>query len=158
MVKAKKYYHDVVGCNSRLDAIQAAVLRIKLRELDNYSSRRNKAASFYDAAFVNEKAIKTPFRSILSSHVFHQYTLQLSDDYNRDELVDFLATKSIPAMIYYPVPAHKQKMFVNLPTSSGDLSTTEWLTSRVFSLPMHTELKEEQLNYIVSTIKEFLQK
>ena len=156
--QSKRYYHDRVGCNSRLDAIQAAILRIKLRELDNYSSRRNKAATYYDNAFKNEKALKTPFRSMKSNHVFHQYTLQLSDEYNRDELVSYLSSQSVPAMIYYPVPAHQQKMFSGLPTSSGDLTTTEWLTSRVFSLPMHTELKDEQLSYIVKIVKQFLKK
>ena len=156
--QSKRYYHDRVGCNSRLDAVQAAVLRIKLKELDNYIFRRNKAALFYDNAFKDEIALKTPFRSSHSNHVFHQYTLQLSDEFSRDEIVSYLSSKSIPAMIYYPVPAHKQKMFSDLETSSGDLATTEWLTSRVFSLPMHTELKPEQLNYIVSTVKEFLNK
>ena len=156
--QSKRYYHDRVGCNSRLDAVQAAVLRIKLKELDNYSSRRNKAALFYDNAFKDEIALKTPFRSSHCNHVFHQYTLQLSDEYSRDDLVAYLASNSVPAMIYYPVPAHQQKMFSDLPTSSGDLSTTEWLTSRVFSLPMHTELKEEQLHFIVKTVKEFLHK
>ena len=156
--QSKRYYHDRVGCNSRLDAVQAAVLRIKLKELDNYSSRRNKAALFYDNAFKDESALKTPFRSTHCTHVFHQYTLQLSDEYNRDDLVAYLASNSVPAMIYYPVPAHQQKMFSDLPTSSGDLTTTEWLTSRVFSLPMHTELKEEQLHFIVKTVKEFLYK
>jgi dTDP-4-amino-4,6-dideoxygalactose transaminase len=156
--QSKRYYHDRVGCNSRLDAIQAAILRIKLRELDNYSSRRNKAANYYDNAFKNEKALKTPFRSMKSNHVFHQYTLQLSDEYNRDELISYLSSQSVPAMIYYPIPAHRQKMFYGLPTSSGDLTTTEWLTSRVFSLPMHTELKDEQLSHIVKTVNQFLKK
>ena len=156
--QSKRYYHDRIGCNSRLDAVQAAVLRVKLKELDNYSLRRNKAALFYDNAFKDESALKIPFRSSYCNHVFHQYTLQLSDEYNRDGMVDYLASNSVPAMIYYPVPAHQQKMFLDLPTSSGDLSTTEWLTSRVFSLPMHTELKEEQLCFIVKTVKEFLHK
>jgi dTDP-4-amino-4,6-dideoxygalactose transaminase len=156
--QSKRYYHDRIGCNSRLDAIQAAILRIKLRELDNYIDRRNKAAQFYDSAFENVKELTIPKRAMNTNHVFHQYTLQVSDKISRDELVQFLATKEIPAMIYYPVPAHRQKMFADLDTKCGDLVNTEWLTSRVFSLPMHTELSENQQEYIVQIIKEFIEK
>ncbi len=156
--QSKKYYHDRVGCNSRLDSIQAAVLRIKLRELDNYIERRNKAAHFYDEAFKDISEISVPKRVDSSNHVFHQYTLKLNDEVNRDELVQFLASKEIPAMIYYPVPAHKQKMFADLNTECGNLEVTNWLTTRVFSLPMHTELTLEHQNYIVKTIKEFIDK
>jgi dTDP-4-amino-4,6-dideoxygalactose transaminase len=156
--QSKKYYHDRVGCNSRLDTLQAAVLRIKLRELDNYIFRRNKAAEFYDQAFKSYEELTVPKRAKNSNHVFHQYTLQLSDNINRDELLSFLAKKNIPAMVYYPVPAHKQKMFSTLEIACGNLENTNWLTSRVISLPMHTELSLEQQEYIVETIKEFIKK
>ena len=156
--QSKRYYHDVVGCNSRLDTIQAAVLRIKLRKLDDYISARRKAADFYDNAFKDVAQLTTPFRAANTKHVFHQYTLQLTDDVDRDALVEFLASKDIPAMIYYPVPAHKQKMFAQLDTECGDLEITDWITTRVFSLPMHTELTEEQLTYITNHVKEFISK
>jgi UDP-2-acetamido-2-deoxy-ribo-hexuluronate aminotransferase len=155
--QSKRYYHDMVGCNSRLDTIQAAVLRIKLRKLDNYIDSRRKAAEYYDAFFGKLAHIHTPYRAHNTKHVFHQYTLQLDDVINRDGLVEYLASKDIPAMIYYPVPAHKQKMFAELDTECGDLTNTDWLTSRVFSLPMHTELDEEQLNYICNAVKSFLE-
>jgi dTDP-4-amino-4,6-dideoxygalactose transaminase len=154
--QSKRYYHDIVGCNSRLDTIQAAVLRIKLRELDNYIGARRKAAAFYDEKFKNIKGLTVPFRSDNTKHVFHQYTLQLTDDIDRDALVAHLGEKDIPAMIYYPVPAHKQKMFATLETSSGNIENTDWLTTRVFSLPMHTELEEEQLEYICAAVIDFI--
>lgn len=156
--QSKRYYHDRVGCNSRLDSIQAAVLRIKLRRLDEYISARRKAAAYYDDFFKDVEAIKTPTRNDFSNHVFHQYTLQLTDDIDRNGLVEFLASKDIPAMIYYPVPAHRQKMFAELDTECGDLTVTDWLTTRVFSLPMHTELSEDQLEYICNAVKEFIEK
>lgn len=154
--QSKRYYHDIVGCNSRLDSIQAAVLRIKLKELDNYIAARRKAADFYDKQFVSVKELTVPFRAKDSTHVFHQYTLQLDNSVNRDDLVTYLGEHDIPAMIYYPVPAHKQKMFATIETSSGNLENTNWLTSRVFSLPMHTELDEEQLTHICTTVKNFI--
>ncbi|MEX1193141.1 MAG: DegT/DnrJ/EryC1/StrS family aminotransferase [Brumimicrobium sp.] len=155
--QSKRYYHDMVGCNSRLDTIQAAVLRIKLRKLDSYIEARRKAATYYDDFFSKLNHVHQPYRVESSRHVFHQYTLQLDDVVNRDGLVEYLASKDIPAMIYYPVPAHKQKMFADLDTECGDLTTTDWLTSRVFSLPMHTELDEEQLDYICSAVKEYIE-
>jgi len=153
--QSKRYYHDRVGCNSRLDTIQAAVLRIKLRKLDEYIAERNKAADFYDNFFADFENVKTPHRHNKSNHVFHQYTLQL-EGIDRDALVAHLASKDVPAMIYYPVPAHEQKMFASLDTRCEDLTTTDWLTSRVISLPMHTELTEEQLNHICNSVKEFI--
>jgi dTDP-4-amino-4,6-dideoxygalactose transaminase len=155
--QSKRYYHDRIGCNSRLDTIQAAVLRIKLRKLDEYIDSRRKAADYYDAFFKQFPAIVTPYRAENTKHVFHQYTLQLADDINRDGLVEFLASKDIPAMIYYPVPAHQQKMFDALETECGELKTTDWLTTRVISLPMHTELSEEQLNYICNAVKAYIE-
>ncbi|MCO5269150.1 MAG: DegT/DnrJ/EryC1/StrS family aminotransferase [Brumimicrobium sp.] len=156
--QSKRYYHDLVGCNSRLDTIQAAILRIKLKELDNYIDARRKAADYYDTHLSQIKGITVPYRSEFSKHVFHQYTLQLADEINRDELVDFLGKKGIPAMIYYPVPAHQQKMFAFIGSSYGSMVNTDWLTSRVVSLPMHTELDEEQLKFICKSIKEFVEK
>ena len=156
--QSKRYYHDRVGCNSRLDSIQAAVLRVKLKELDNYILRRNEAADFYDAAFKNVSELTIPYRSKSSNHVFHQYTLKLSDEIIRDNLVAHLAQKDIPAMIYYPIPAHKQKMFTSIENICSDLKNTEWLNSRVFSLPMHTELSHVQQNYIVESVIEFIKK
>ena len=156
--QTKRYYHDRVGCNSRLDSIQAAVLRVKLKELDNYILRRNEAADFYDAAFKNVSELTIPYRTNSSNHVFHQYTLKLSDEINRDNLVAHLGKKDIPAMIYYPIPAHKQKMFSSIDIVCSDLENTEWLNSRVFSLPMHTELSNEQQNYIVESVIEFIKK
>ena len=105
--QSKRYYHDVVGCNSRLDSIQAAILRIKLRDLDNYIAARRKVADHYDQFFAQFEEITTPVRDKYSKHVFHQYTLQLNG-IDRDALHDFLATKDVPSMIYYPVPAHRQ--------------------------------------------------
>lgn len=146
-----RYYHDIVGCNSRLDTIQAAVLRIKLRLLDQYCAARRKVADYYDAAFANHPKITTPARNPNSYHVFHQYTLMITDT-NRDELMAKLAAAGIPSMIYYPVPAHKQKMFDELGLPAVELPVTDWLTERVFSLPIHTEMDEEQLKYITQTV------
>jgi dTDP-4-amino-4,6-dideoxygalactose transaminase len=155
--QSKKYYHDVVGCNSRLDNIQAAVLRIKLRQLDNYIDARRNVADYYDEFFGPMEGIQIPFRSHDSKHVFHQYTLILNG-HNRDELNEYLATKDIPSMIYYPVPAHRQKMFASLGGTETNLTTTDWLTKRVISLPIHTEMQDEQLDYITKTIAKFLAK
>lgn len=152
-----RYYHDVVGVNSRLDSLQAAILRIKLRHLDAYSAARNAAASFYDEAFKNEPKLKTPARAKNSTHVFHQYTL-ITDGIDRFGLQDFLSTKGIPAMVYYPVPLHMQKAYVDPRYKEGDFPVTEELCKRVISLPMHTELSQEQLDFIVSSVKEFVGK
>jgi len=153
--QSKRYYHDVVGCNSRLDTIQAAVLRIKLRQLDNYIDSRREVADFYDAFFGAREGIKIPFRADDSKHVFHQYTLTL-EGHNRDGLNEFLASKDIPSMIYYPVPAHRQKMFEEFGSASTDLPITDWLTHRVISLPIHTEMDLEQLELITKTAAEYL--
>src|SRR5579871_2975166 len=155
--QSKRYYHDLVGCNSRLDSIQAAVLNVKLKRLDQYIAARRAAADFYDNAFKAHPKITTPDRASYSHHVFHQYTLIL-DGVDRDGLNEFLAGKSIPSMIYYPVPAHKQQMFAAFGGADYHLETTDWLTERVISLPMHTELDEEQLNYISSSVLEYINK
>lgn len=152
-----KYYHEVVGCNSRLDSIQAAVLRVKLPKLDTYCDARRKAADHYDNFFARFDGVTTPFRDPKSKHVFHQYTLQL-EGIDRDVLSAYLAEKEIPSMIYYPVPAHRQKMFASFGCENQELPVTDWLTSRVLSLPMHTELDEEQLNYICESVAAFINK
>jgi len=153
--QSKRYYHDLVGCNSRLDSIQAAILNEKLKHLDEYIDARRQAAAFYDNAFADCPKIKTPFRAWYSNHVFHQYTVIL-EGVDRDELHKFLTEQKIPSMIYYPVPAHRQKMFEQYNTSNLKMPVTDWLTERVISLPMHTELDEEQLNYISSRVLEFI--
>ena len=155
--QSKQYYHDVVGCNSRLDSIQAAILDIKLKHLDDYVAVRRAVADYYDKAFVNHSKITTPFRAAYSNHAFHQYTLQL-EGVDRNGLKQFLADNNIPAMIYYPVAGHKQKMFENFNTASQVMPVTDWLTERVISLPIHTEMDEEQLGYITSTVLEFVNK
>lgn len=155
--QSKRYYHDRVGCNSRLDAIQAAVLDIKLKHLDTYIAARRKAANYYDAAFKDQPGITTPFTAPYSNHVFHQYTLLL-EGVDRDGLNQYLAGHGIPSMIYYPVPCHKQQMFDAFNGNSFDLATTDWLTERVISLPMHTELDKEQQGFIVSKVIEYINK
>jgi dTDP-4-amino-4,6-dideoxygalactose transaminase len=155
--QSKRYYHDVVGCNSRLDSIQAAVLRIKLKELDNYIDARRKVADHYDKFFAQFDQIQTPIRGKESRHVFHQYTMLLNG-IDRDELNAFLATKDVPSMIYYPVPAHRQKMFEAFGSENTVLPVTDWLTERVISLPIHTEMEQDQLDHICSSVAEFLRK
>ncbi len=154
--QTKRYYHDVVGCNSRLDAVQAAILTIKLDHLDEYITARRDVADFYDKAFAGNAKITTPFRAANCNHVFHQYTVLLND-VSRDELSEYLAGEGIPSMIYYPVPCHRQKMFEAFGGSSFQLPVTDWLTERVISLPVHTELDIEQKEYIVSKILHFIQ-
>src|ERR1700722_2552990 len=143
----KRYYHEIVGCNSRLDSIQAAVLSAKLKRLDDYNAARRAAADRYDSAFAGHPKITTPFRASYSHHVFHQYTLVL-EGVDRNGLNEYLASKGIPSMIYYPVPAHRQQMFAAAGGNSYHLPTTDWLTERVISLPMHTELDNDQLHAI----------
>jgi len=150
-----RYYHDYIGVNSRLDSIQAAVLRVKLQYLDEYAKARNYAASFYNKAFENHPKIKTPVTAPYSTHVFHQYTLVLTD-VDRNELQSYLASKEIPAMIYYPVPLHMQKAYIDPRYKEGDFPVTEKLCSSVISLPMHTELDDEQLKYITDSVLEFI--
>ena len=153
--QSKRYYHDMVGCNSRLDAIQAAILDIKLKYLDEYISARRKAADFYDNAFAGHEKIVTPFRAKYCNHVFHQYTLMLNN-VDRDGLNKYLSDKGIPSMIYYPVPCHKQKMFDAFGGTEYQLPITDWLTQRVISLPIHTELDEEQQSFIASSVLEYI--
>lgn len=155
--QSRQYYHDVVGCNSRLDTIQAAILDIKLRHLDEYAAARRKAADHYDRAFAGNPKITIPYRAPYSGHVFHQYTILL-EGINREALKKYLADNGIPSMIYYPVPGHKQKMFEQFDTSAQEMPVTDWLTGRVISLPVHTELDGEQLEFITSKVLEFINK
>ena len=150
-----RYYHDYIGVNSRLDSIQAAVLKVKLRRLDDYAAKRRAAADYYDNAFAGHPNLKIPVRYSQSTHVFHQYTL-VTKDVDRKGLIDHLASKEIPAMVYYPVPLHMQKAYIDPRYKRGDFPVTEFLSEHVISLPMHTELDEEQLEYITTSVHEFL--
>jgi dTDP-4-amino-4,6-dideoxygalactose transaminase len=152
----ERYYHDEVGVNSRLDSIQAAILRKKLPNLDSYNEARRKAADYYDEALANHPQILTPKREAFSSHVFHQYTLRILDG-KRNELQAFLAENEIPAMIYYPVALRKQKAYFQ-ESNPEDFVNTDKLLDQVISLPMHTELDEEQLKFITDSVLEFMNK
>jgi len=150
-----RYYHDIIGVNSRLDSIQAAVLKVKLKHLDEYAAKRRAAADFYDRALAGHPKLRIPVRYPKSTHVFHQYTL-ITRDLDRKGLQDFLASREIPAMIYYPVPLHLQKAYIDPRYKEGDFPVTEGLAKQVISLPMHTELDEEQLAQITSSVLEFI--
>ena len=151
-----RYYHDMVGVNSRLDSIQAAVLRVKLQYLDDYAKERRRVADYYDNAFQGHPNLQIPVRWENSTHVFHQYTL-LTKGIDRAALQQHLMSKDVPAMIYYPVPLHMQKAYLDPRYKKGDFPVTEMLSERVISLPMSTELDEEQLEYICSNVIEFLE-
>jgi dTDP-4-amino-4,6-dideoxygalactose transaminase len=152
-----RYYHDTIGVNSRLDSIQAAILKVKLKYLDEYNIARNKAADYYDRAFGNNSKLVIPGRFSQSNHVFHQYTLKLNG-FDRSKFIEFLAERGIPAMIYYPVPMHLQKAYKDIRYKEGDFPVTEKLCNTVVSLPMHTELTNEQLEYITSNVLDFINK
>ena len=149
----KKYVHKRIGLNSRLDSLQAAVLRIKLRQLDEYAAARKKVAAHYAEAFKGHAHIQTPQAQNYSEHVYHQYTCKLCG-VNRDELRTFLAEKGVPSMVYYPIPLHKQEAY----RKDVDLTTTDTLTQIVISLPISTEMDQEQLDYISSNLLSFLNK
>ena len=153
----RRYYHDEVGVNSRLDSIQAAILNIKLPLLDKYNAARAKAASYYSNAFKDCKKIETPFIAENSTHAFHQYTLKVTG-VDRNALQAFLMGKEIPAMIYYPVPLHAQEAYKDERYNEDDFKVTNQLIDQVISLPMHTELDEEQLEFITSSVLEFVRK
>ncbi|MEQ9262356.1 MAG: DegT/DnrJ/EryC1/StrS family aminotransferase [Owenweeksia sp.] len=153
--QSKRYYHDEVGVNSRLDSIQAAVLRKKLPYLDTYNAARRSAADYYNSAFAGHPNLKVPVISGNSTHVFHQYTLQLID-VDREGLIDYLNSKDIPAMIYYPVALHMQEAYKDDRYGRGHFPVTERLVEAVMSLPMHSEMDEEQLKYITSSVLDYL--
>jgi len=147
----KRYYYSQVGVNSRLDTLQAAILRVKLRHLDSYHLARQKVADWYDKALSEIPDITIPARSDFSTHIFHQYTIKLSTD-KRDGLKEYLMEKQVPSMIYYPVPLHLQEAYNDLGYKEGDMPISEQLSRQVLSLPMHTEMDEKQLNYITDQI------
>ncbi|WP_288443358.1 DegT/DnrJ/EryC1/StrS family aminotransferase [uncultured Chryseobacterium sp.] len=150
----KKYYHKVLGCNSRLDTIQAAVLKVKLKHLDEYSASRNRMADYYDTNLAGISEIQTPKRAANSTHVFHQYTLRVKNG-KRDGLQKYLAEKNIPSMIYYPLPLYKQEAFLQYVKEGFSLPVTEQLCKEVISLPIHTEFDQEVLDIIITEIKNY---
>lgn len=152
----RRYYHDVVGVNSRLDSIQAAILNVKLKRLDDYAAARNQAASYYDQAFAEVQELVTPARQPNSTHVFHQYTLKVMNG-KRDSLQAYLKDKKIPSVVYYPVPLYEQDAYKSYVPEGFELPITKALCGRVISLPMHTELTEEMLEYIVGNVLEFFE-
>jgi UDP-2-acetamido-2-deoxy-ribo-hexuluronate aminotransferase len=149
----KKYHHDVIGINSRLDTLQAAVLEVKLKYLREYTQKRNEVADFYDDQLSGIPGVVVPARSSYSTHVFHQYTLKTEKD--RDGLKSHLEKAGIPTMIYYPVPLHLQKAYVTPGFGKGSFPVTEKLSDTVLSLPVHTEMKREELELIVNSVKKF---
>lgn len=154
-----KYHHEMVGCNSRLDAMQAAILNVKLNYLDSYIDARRAVADQYDRILGQSDKIIVPFRDGKSRHVFHQYTVQLQlDDVEnrRNDMQKYLAEKGIPSMIYYPLPAHKQGMFASFNLGELDLPVTDNLTRRVISFPIHTEMEQAQIDYICEHILNYV--
>ena len=150
----ERYNSEMIGVNSRLDTLQAAILRVKLKYLDHFNETRQKTAEFYDNALAGIKELAVPKRTKNSTHIFHQYTLRILSG-KRNELKKYLENKGIPTMIYYPIPLHLQKAFKYLGNKEGDFPVTEKLCREVISLPMHTEFEDEQLQYITGVVKEF---
>ncbi len=150
----KKYYHKYIGVNSRLDTLQAAILNVKIDKLNEYNIAREQAAGKYDNAFAGIAGLKTPRRSTSSTHVFHQYTLQIADN-KREDLMNYLAEKEVPSMIYYPLPVHEQEAFKPIIRISGSVEHAEKLCKSVLSLPMHTELTPDIEDYIIESVKSF---
>lgn len=155
--QSKKYHHQLVGVNSRLDSIQAAVLSVKLKHLNEYEIARQTVAAFYDQKLSELNWLSIPKRVKESTHVFHQYTLIVSDEIDRDKLKQYLQDCGIPSMVYYPVPLHLQPAFEQPGLVVGSFPITEKLCKKVISLPMHTEMNQSQLDYIVSSMKAFKQ-
>jgi UDP-2-acetamido-2-deoxy-ribo-hexuluronate aminotransferase len=153
----KRYYHDNIGVNSRLDTIQAAILNVKLKYLDSFNNTRRKIADLYDEAFEGCPHIRTPERSSFSTHIFHQYTIRVKKE-KRQNLKEFLESKSIPSMIYYPVPLHQQTAYKYLGYDKDAFPVTELLCNEVLSLPMSPDLDQEQVDYINAAILNFFEK
>lgn len=151
-----KYHHDIIGCNSRLDTLQAAILDVKLKYLDSYKEARQQVANDYNQALKEIKDIILPQCNPRSSHVFHQYTIRIPNN-QRDQLKEYLADKGIPTMIYYPVPLHLQKAYRQENAAPGTFPVSERLCNEVLSLPIHTEMTKEQIKYITSLISKFFQ-
>ena len=152
-----KYHHDLIGVNSRLDTLQAAILNVKLKHLDEYSANRNIVAGHYDRALKNISELVIPYRSSYSSHVFNQYTIKLTEG-DRDAFKRHLESKGIPTMIYYPVPLHLQKAYRQPGFGEGSFPVTERLSKNVISLPIHTEMTNDQIEYICATISNYYAK
>ena len=152
----RRYYHDEIGVNSRLDSIQAAILRIQLRHLDQYNAARRAAAAMYDRALAGCEKVVTPYVAPYSRHVFHQYTLQLADGVDREGLIAHLNAKGIPAMIYYPVALRKQKAYDTHDYDDTQFPNSDFLVQRVVSLPMHTELDQQMVDYIAGAVLEYV--
>ncbi len=153
--QSERYYHDSIGVNSRLDSIQAAILMVKLKYLDQYNEARQIVAKRYNDAFAGMDEILTPLTADFTNHVYHQYTVKLKDASKRETLNKFLADKQIPSMIYYPVPNHLQKAYSYYGYKEGDMANTEDLCSRVISFPIHTEMDTDQQDFIINKILEF---
>lgn len=150
--QSEKYRHDLIGVNSRLDTLQAAILNVKLKHLDDYTERRRRAAEYYDRVLAGIKGVRTPYRQKNSTHVFHQYTLCVE---RRDDLKAFLGRHGIPSVIYYPIPLHLQNAYRDGIHKEGAFPVTEELSRSVLSLPIHTEMTEEELAFICDTIRNF---
>tara|TARA_B100001287_G_scaffold191398_1_gene161713 strand:- start:24983 stop:26098 length:1116 start_codon:yes stop_codon:yes gene_type:complete len=151
----KKYHHKIIGCNSRLDSIQAEILNVKLKHLDEYNRNRNIMANIYNEAFKNIEEIQTPFLIENSDHVYHQYTLKILSAGKRDLLKKYLEENHIPSMIYYPIPLYKQNAFKKYSKSDYHLENTEYLAENVISLPIHTELENSNQDYIINKVIDF---
>lgn len=152
--QGERYYHDYLGVNSRLDSVQAAILNVKLKHLDTFGEKRDKNAAAYDELLKSIPGLETPHRSSFSTHVFHQYTLKIKNG-KRDALAEYLKNKSIPNMIYYPVPLYKQRAYSCYFNARENLATTEMLCKEVLSLPMHPDLESDQIAFISDSIHEF---
>ncbi len=153
--QSERYYHDSIGVNSRLDSLQAAVLKVKLKHLDTYNAARYAVAQKYTAAFEKTEVIIPPFESAFSNHVYHQYTVKLTNAAERDALNAHLAERGVPSMIYYPVPNHLQKAYAYYGYKTGDMPLTEDLCARVISFPIHTEMDTEQQDHIIASVLSF---
>ena len=156
--QSEKYYHDSIGVNSRLDSIQAAILKVKLQYLDQYNAARQLVARKYNDAFAKTEDITSPVTAEFTNHVYHQYTVKLKDNLKRDALNKYLAKHNIPSMIYYPVPNHLQGAYAYFGYKKGDMPNTEDLCSRVISFPIHTEMEVDQQDYIIDNILSFFRK
>ena len=150
----RKYHHDIIGINSRLDTLQAAILIVKLKHLDIYTKKRNEAADYYDDRLANIEEISIPFREKNTTHVFHQYTLKVKEGL-RNNLHSYLKERGIPSVIYYPLPQHLQKAYLGYGYKKNDFPVSERLCEEVLSLPIHTQMKKEEQEYICTTIETF---
>ena len=152
-----RYHHDMIGVNSRLDTIQAAILRVKLPHLDEYNRARLAAAEKYNAALSDIAGLETPATAAFTTHIFHQYTLKVKNG-QRDALKKHLDEQGIPNMVYYPIPLHRQKAFEPYVTENDSFPVSETICSEVLSLPMHTELNDEQIERITAAVKSFFER